>query len=121
MPHDICERTFLFAVRIVNLCRTLSDRAATNEARLLSSQLFRSGTSVGANVEEAQSSQSKPDYIAKLSIACKEARETRYWLRLLEAAGILQSDRLHDITDEANQLIAILTTIIKKCRASLPK
>lgn len=120
-PHDICERSFLFAVRIVTLCRVLSHASSPNEERLLASQLFRSGTSIGANIEEAQASQSKPDYISKMSIACKEARETRYWLRLLAAASDIPPDKLHAITDEANQLIAILTTIVKKCRLSLDK
>lgn len=79
-------------------------------------QLLRSGTSIGANIEEAHGSQSKADFTAKLSIACKEARETHYWLRLFTATKILPAERLADLTDEANQLIAILTTIVKNCR-----
>ena len=115
-PRNICERTFAFSLRIVALCRTLSHRSSPDENRLLAKQLFRSGTSIGANVEEAHGSQGKPDYVAKMSIACKEARETHYWLRLSAASDMLPPARLRDIIDEAHQLIAILTTIVKKCR-----
>lgn len=73
---------------------------------------------MGANVEEAQAGQSKADFTSKLAIACKEARETHYWLRLLSATDIIPADRLYALQDEANQLIAILTTIIKKTRSS---
>ena len=113
---DICERTFDFAVRVVKLCENLDNIPGTS--RILSNQLLRSGTSIGANVEEAQAGQSKADFNSKLCIACKEARESHYWLRLLIAAEILPAHQLAPITDEANQLVAILTTIIKNSRAS---
>ena len=87
-------------------------------SRTLSGQLLRSGTSIGANVEEGQASQSKADFVSKYSIACKEAREAHYWLRLIAATDIISKDRLGDLMDEANQLIAILTTIIKKTKAN---
>ncbi len=112
--HDIKERTFEFATRVVRLCRALEESPGIS--RTLANQLLRSGTSVGANVEEAHGSHSKPDFIAKMSIANKEARETNYWLRLLAAADVVPSDELTDITDESNQLIAILTTIVKRSR-----
>jgi four helix bundle protein len=112
--RDICERTFAFAVRIVEICKELGD--VQGVSRTLSAQLVRAGTSIGANVEEAQAGQSKPDFIAKMSIACKEARETHYWLRLLFATGLLQKEQAEGATDECNQLIAILTTIIKNAR-----
>ena len=83
----------------------------------LANQLLRSGTSIGANVEEGQASQSKADFISKYSIACKEARETHYWLRLLASTELVSADRLVPLTDEANKLISILTTIIKKSRS----
>lgn len=114
--RDICERTFQFGVRVVKLCQALDEKPGAS--RTLASQLLRSGTSVGANVEEAQAGQSKADFTSKLAIACKEARETHYWLRLLSATDIIPADRLHSLQDEANQLIAILTTIIKKTRSS---
>jgi four helix bundle protein len=114
--RDICERTFQFGVRVVKLCQALDEKPGVS--RTLASQLLRSGTSVGANVEKAQAGQSKPDFASKLSIACKEARETHYWLRLLAATDIVPPDRLSPLQDEANQLIAILTTIIKKTRSA---
>ena len=112
--RDIKERTFELATRIVRLCRTLE--TAPGISRTLANQLLRSGTSIGANVEEAHGSQSKPDFISKMSIATKEARETNYWLRLLAASEVVAADKLTDITDESNQLIAILTTIVKRSR-----
>ena len=114
--RDIKERTFEFATRIVRLCRALEESPGVS--RTLANQLVRSGTSVGANVEEAHGSHSKPDFIAKMSIANKEARETNYWLRLLAASDVVAVDKLTDITDESNQLIAILTTIVKRSRES---
>ena len=78
---DLKERSFEFAKRIVLLCQKLEQSAGI--ARTISSQLLRSGTSIGANIEEAHGSQSKADFTAKMYISCKEARETNYWLRLL--------------------------------------
>lgn len=112
--HDIKERTFEFATRVVRLCRALEESPGVS--RTLANQLLRSGTSVGANVEEAHGSHSKPDFISKMSIATKEARETNYWLRLLAASDVVPVDKLTDITDESNQLVAILTTIVKRSR-----
>jgi four helix bundle protein len=113
-PSDIRERSFSFALRIVKLCQVLDAEPGT--ARTLGRQLLRSGTSIGANIEEAHGSQSKADFTAKLSISCKEARETHYWLSLITAANLVPETRLSPLIDEANQLIAILTTIVKKCR-----
>lgn len=112
--REIKERTFEFATRVVRLCRALEESAGVS--RTLANQLLRSGTSVGANVEEAHGSHSKPDFIAKMSIANKEARETNYWLRLLAASNVVPPEKLRDITDESDQLIAILTTIVKRSR-----
>jgi len=104
---------------VVELCLLLDERPGVS--RTLASQLLRSGTSIGANVEEAQAGQSRADFLAKSYIACKEARETHYWLRLLVAGGVLPRERLAGLTDEANQLVAILTTIVKKTRANRPR
>lgn len=117
MRNDLRERTFDFAVRVVNLCQSLA--TSPDVACTLARQLLRSGTSIGANVEEGQASQSKADFVSKYSIACKEARETHYWLRLLVAAKIMQKNQIADLTDEANQLVAILTTIVKKTRVNV--
>lgn len=114
-PHDICERTFEFAVRIVNLCQNLDQQPGVS--RTLANQLLRSGTSIGSNVEESQAGQSKADFISKLGISCKESRETLYWLRLLAATNIIPESKLAALIDEANQLVAILTAIIKNARS----
>ena len=87
-------------------------------SRTLANQLFRSGTAIGANVEEGQAAQSRADFLSKLSIACKETREIHYWLRLLAATDIIQEPRLSELLDEANHLIAILTTITKRIKNS---
>jgi four helix bundle protein len=115
-PFDIRERTFQFAIQIVQLCVELERKLGT--CWTLSKQLLRSGTSVGANLEEGQAGQSKADFISKYSIARKEARETIYWLRLLRESGISNQQRIPELTDEAQQLVRILTTIIKNARDS---
>ena len=114
-PRDICERTFEFALRVVRVCRILEDGGGVG--RTIGWQLIRSGTSVGANIEEGQGGQSRADFVSKYSIARKEARETLYWLRLLTAAEIVSEDKLSSLMSECNEIIAILTTIIKKTRA----
>ena len=113
---DLPVRTFEFARRIVVLCQYLDSRPGVS--RTLARQLLRSGTSVGANVEEGQASQSKADFISKYSIACKEARETNYWLRLLVVSDLVEASRVDPLTRESNEIIAILTSIIKKLRAT---
>ena len=87
-------------------------------SRMLGKQLFRAGTSIGSNIEEAQGGQSRADFISKISIARKEARETLYWLRLLSEAKFISPGKLNDITSECNELISILTAIIKKTQKS---
>ena len=118
MKSDLPERTFEFARRIVGLNQDLFDLGGVD--RTLSNQLLRSGTSVGANVEEAQAAQSEADFVSKYSIACKEARETHYWLRLLAATSTIDASDLQPLETECNELIAILTSIIKKVRNSSP-
>ena len=114
MKSDLPDRTFVFAKRIVILCRTLDEQRGV--AQTLSRQLIRSGTSIGANVEEGQASQSRRDFALKYNIACKEARETHYWLRLLADCDVVASERLQSLMNECNELIAILTSIVKKLR-----
>ena len=116
MNANIKERSFEFAVRIVKLCRELEKNSSTT--RTLLKQLVRSGTSIGANIEEANGSQSKADFTAKMYIACKEARETHYWLRLFATTEIINPYRLESLLDESNQLVAILTAIVKKAKPS---
>ncbi len=108
--RDIRERTFDFALRIVKLCQQLDSQPGV--ARTLGRQLLRSGTSIGANMEEAQAGQSKLDFISKNAIALKEARETVFWLRLLTAAKILPEARLSELKSEAQELARIIGSII---------
>ena len=83
--RDIRERAFALAVRVVKLCRYLEKNS--DVGRVIVTQLLKAGTSVGANLEEAQAGQSKPDFISKNAIALKEARESIYWLRLISATN----------------------------------
>lgn len=104
---DIAERTFAFAVRIVTLCKAL--RRASVFAEVVS-QLLKAGTSAGTNVSEAQSSQSRADFVSRMSVALKEGRETLFWLRLVVANKF--SSRLESIIEEASIIVSILVTII---------
>jgi len=114
VKRDLPERTFEFARRVIKLCQVLDQTQGVN--RIMAKQLIRSGTSIGANVEEGQAGQSRADFVSKLSIACKEARETHYWLRLLIASEIGPQVKIEELLDEANQLVAILTSIIKNTK-----
>jgi four helix bundle protein len=113
-PFDIVERTFQFALAIVRLCKDCERR--NNSARTLARQLLRSGTSIGANVEEAQSGQSRADFVNKYSIALKEARETAYWLRLLIESGDCAPDAGNALRKEADELKKIIASIIVKTK-----
>jgi four helix bundle protein len=113
-PRDIKERTFSFALEVVRLCRSLDSRAGS--FRTLAQQLLRSGTSVGANVEEAQAGQSRADFISKYSIALKEARETLYWLRLLDASGELSNGSCNLLLKEADEIARIIASIIVRTK-----
>jgi four helix bundle protein len=110
MQKEIQSRTFEFAVRIIKLCRHLDEKPGVG--RTIGRQLLRAGTSIGANVEEAQAGQSKADFISKIAIALKEARETLYWLRLLVATKELPPERLSDLQTEIVELMRVLGAII---------
>jgi len=92
-----------------------------NNEYVVSRQLLRSGTSIGANVEEATAAQSKKDFISKMSIASKEARETRYWLRLLKDSNICSRINYTEAINESDELIKILTAIVKTSQKNLAK
>ena len=109
-PRDIIQRTFAFAVRIVGLCGKLDERRGVG--RVMMSQILRAGTSIPANVEEAQAAESKADFICKLSITLKEARETHLRLRLLATAGILSERRLQSLILEADETSRVIGAIV---------
>jgi four helix bundle protein len=113
---DIRARAFRFACRTLELSETLYRIGGV--ARLVAPQLLRSGASVGANLEEAYAGQSKADFIAKTCIALKEAREASYWRRLVDTRKLLPNVDLNPDIQEADEIIAILTTIVKRARES---
>lgn len=101
----IKDKSYAFALQIIPLCRELTAR---NEF-VLSKQLLKSGTSIGANVAEASAGQSKADFIAKMAIASKQARETKYWLSLLRDSKIIESKLVEPLLSEAKELNKMLT------------
>lgn len=106
--NKIVELSFDFAITIIDLYRQLGEK----KEFILSRQLLRSGTSIGANVEEAIAAQSRKDFISKMSIASKEARETRYWLRLLNKSKLVNLD-YQPYLESIEHIINILTKIVK--------
>lgn len=110
----IQAKSYAFAVRIVRLYQHLS---ATKKEFVLSKQVLRSGTSIGANVEEAIGGQSRADFISKLGIAYKEARETSYWLRLLKDTDYLTETEFKSIHNDAEELCRIIGSIQKSTKA----
>ena len=118
MNTTIDNKSFLFAVRMVKLCRYLREE---KKEYVLSKQLLRSGTSIGANVAEAQQAQSRADFISKLNIALKEAVETNYWLRLLHASEYLTESEFSSVIADCRELEKMLTSIIKTSRNSTNK
>ncbi len=106
---DLCERTFKFAVRITKMVRRLPRDVAGYQ---IGKQVLRSGTSVGANTEEADAAESTEDFLHKLKIALKEAQETRFWLRDINESGLLVDKEVDALLQEIIELIKILNTII---------
>ena len=106
-----------FAVRVVKLYKHLCD---DKKEYILSKQLIRSGTSIGANINEAQAGQSKADFIAKMSIASKEARESKYWINLLIKTGYLNKDDKHvqTLVNDIDEIVRLLTSIVKSSQGN---
>ena len=113
MEQTVERKSFLFAVRIVKLCKYLN---ANQKEYVLSKQLLRAGTSVGANIAEAEQAQSKADFISKMNIALKEAVETNYWLRLLQATEYLSETEFSSIHSDCRELEKMLTAIVKTAK-----
>ena len=111
----IYKKSFDFAVKTVNLYKFLCQK---NEY-ILSKQLLKSGTSIGANINEAVAAQSKKDFIHKMAIANKEARETKYWIELLIATNYIQGNSSTTIKSDIDEIIKILTSIIKTSQENL--
>ena len=113
MNHNpVAEKSFEFAVRIVNLHRYMNRE---HKEYVMSKQILRCGTSIGANISEAQRGQSKADFAAKMNIALKEASETEYWIRLLYRTGYLSAEQYASLYADIQELIGLLMAI---CRTS---
>ncbi|WP_313791645.1 MULTISPECIES: four helix bundle protein [Flavobacteriaceae] len=108
------ERSFEFSLRIIKLVKNLKE----NNEYVFADQLLRSSTSIGANVAEAGAGQSKKDFISKMAIASKEARESRYWLRLIHKTNLSDLD-LKEYLEEIEQIIKILTKIVKTSQETI--
>ena len=113
MEKVVQEKSFHFAVRIVNLCKHL--QCKYNEF-VMSRQLLRCGTSIGANIAEAQQAQSRPDFISKLSIALKESSETDYWLRILCETKFITEKEFRSIITDCQEVEKLLIAIIKTAK-----
>ena len=109
----IQEKSYLFALRIIKLHKYLTSKGEI----VLSRQILRSGTSIGANVEEAIGSHSSKDFLAKFSIVYKEARETHYWLRLLKDSKYLAEDQAYSLLNDCEQLLRIIGAIQKTLKS----
>jgi len=112
--NKILDLSFDFAIQIIELYKILIEQ----KEFVLSKQLLRSATSIGANVEEANAAQTKRDFIAKMSIASKEARESKYWLRLLDKSQLVELD-YSPLLISIEHIINILTKIVKTSQESL--
>jgi len=111
--NPVRDKSYEFALSIIKLYKFLVEQ---KKEYVLSKQILRSGTSIGANIEEALGGQSRKDFFAKMSIAYKEARETDYWLRLLYDAGIIPIDKIINLTNDCNELLKLIGTIQKTTR-----
>ena len=112
-PQDIGERVFSFAVRVLKMTQSLP-KTYVNVAII--NQIIRSVTSIGANIEEARGAHTKTDFTYSMNIAKKEARETLYWLRLIAEMNPILSSKLGLLLKENEEIIKILTTIVKKAK-----
>ena len=113
MDATVEQKSFRYAIRIVNLYKYLRGK---KKEFVLSKQLLRSGTSIGANVAEAQQAQSRADFLSKINIALKEAAETEYWLRLLRATDYMAEKEFRSIYDDCEQVKKLLVSIVKSTK-----
>ena len=113
-PADFQTRSFAFACDVVRFYRRISK--GTEVPYALARQVLRSGCSIGANLEEAKSAQSRRDLLSKFSIALKEARETQYWLRLLTTTKLVPATETEQLLREVSELVAILTASVKRLK-----
>jgi four helix bundle protein len=115
-PNLIAEKTFSFALSIINICQQLN----TSKEFDIKRQLFKSGTSIGANVQEAIGASSLKDFVAKMNIALKEARETKYWLSLITKSHHFELNVSQEL-EEVDSILKILSAIVKSTKIKLEK
>jgi len=114
-PNIVKKKSFAFALEVIELYKHLKEE----KEFVISRQILRSATSIGANIEEAGAAISKKDFIAKMAISSKEARETNYWLRLIIQSRITRYHALDKLQKDSEELIKLLTAIIKTAQSSL--
>lgn len=112
-PEKIAKRTLRVAIAIVSFCRTITKDPVS---AILVRQLVRSGTSVGANVQEAQDASSREDFIYKIGIALRESKEANYWFSILVESGVVNNSSVSRLVNELEQIIKILTVILKRTK-----
>lgn len=117
MKNEVLDLSFDFAVKIVLYCKQLNKSSKDNF--VISNQLLKSGTSIGANIEEANAAQFKKDFLSKMYIAFKESRETYYWLRIIINSQIDDSSELAELIKISKSLIKMLSSITKTTRENL--
>jgi four helix bundle protein len=117
MQRDLRSRTKEFALRIIKLYSALPRRG---DAQVLGTQVLKSGTSVGAQYREACRAKSRADFVSKIEVALQELDETSYWLELISESEIVSGKRLTALQSEANELIAIMVTIVKSVKRKKP-
>ena len=111
--NKLRDKSYRFAIRAVNLYKHLS---AERRELVLSKQMLRSATSIGANIHEAEHAQSRPDFLSKLNISLKEASETAYWLRLLKDTSYLNEAEFSSMKNDCDELVAMLAASVKTLR-----
>lgn len=111
----VMNKSYAFALRIINLYKYL---ASEKKEYVLSKQLLRSGTAIGALIKEGEHAQSKADFINKMNIALKEANETTYWLQLLNDSGYINQNEFESIYPESEELLKLLISIVKTSKSN---
>ena len=109
------EKSYAFAIRVINLAKFLREE---KKEFILSKQIVRCGTSIGANIEEASGAQSNNDFIAKLHISLKEAKETHYWVRLLRDTEYISKEQAQSLIEDIDEVITILTRSLKTIKSN---
>jgi len=116
--NAVKDKSFAFAIHIVKLYRFLCD---DKKEFVISRQILRSGTAIGALVREAEQAESKPDFVHKLAIALKEANETEYWILLLQETGYLNANESESVIKDNKELLKLLTSIINSTKQRMAR